>query len=351
MTARPGSAPRVFAALRTTSISLSAIVLALAVSAVLILLAGVNPITAYLALLDGAFGNLYSLGVTLTKTTPLILTGLSVAFAFRCNLLNIGAEGQLYAGALAAVLVGIYVRGLPSFLHIPLCLLSGFLAGAVWGGIAGYLRASRRINEIITTIMLNFVAIYFVSYLVQGPIAEPPGFYHQTAQIETSARLPILQTSTDLSVAILLAVACAVILSYLLWRTPFGMELRAVGLGPETARFAGISVRRFVFAAMGISGGLAGLAGATEIQGGQYRLLDFFSPGYGFDGIAVAFLGRSDPIGVIFAAFLFGALRVGANQMQRQTGLPTSLVMVIQGTVILFMLGVAVREWLQARKQ
>ncbi len=151
--------------------------LALALSAVLILLAGVNPITAYLALLDGAFGNLYSLGVTLTKTTPLILTGLSVAFAFRCNLLNIGAEGQLYAGALAAVLVGIYVRGLPSFLHIPLCLLSGFLAGAFWGGVAGYLRASRGINEIITTIMLNFVAIYLRELSGPGsPLRSRPGF-------------------------------------------------------------------------------------------------------------------------------------------------------------------------------
>ena len=344
------SKARIFSALRTTSISIAAIVLALALSAVLILLAGVNPIVAYLALLDGAFGNLYSLGITLTKTTPLILTGLSVAFAFRCNMLIIGAEGQLYVGALAAVLVGIYVRGLPALLHVPLCLSAGFLAGMFWGGIAGYLRASRGINEFISTIMLIFIAIYLVSYLVQGPIAEPPGFYHQTAQIESSAQLPIIQVSSDLSVAILLAVFCAIILSYLLWRTPFGLELRAVGLGPETSRFCGISVRRFVFAAMGISGGLAGLAGATEIQGGQYRLLDFFSPGYGFDGIAVAFLGRSDPIGVIFAAFLFGALRVGANQMQRETGLPTALVMVIQGLVILFMLGVPIREWIKARK-
>jgi simple sugar transport system permease protein len=342
---------RLFEMARTTSISLAAIVLALIVSAILILIAGVNPISAYLALVDGAFGNLYSLGVTLAKTTPLIFTGLSVAFAFRCNLLNIGAEGQLYAGALASVLVGIHLRGLPAAIHIPLCLLSGFLAGGLWGGMAGYLRAARGINEIISTIMLNFIAIYLVSYLVQGPIAEPPGFYHQTSLIEPSAQLPILQAQSDLSSSLLLALGCSLILAYLLWRTPFGLKLRAVGLSPDAARFSGISVRRFVFTAMGISGGLAGLAGATEIQGVQFRLLDFFSPGYGFDGIAVAFLGRSDPIGVIFAAFLFGALRVGANQMQRTTGLPTALVMVIQGMVILFILGVAIREWLQSRKQ
>ena len=338
-------------AIRRTSESLAAIGLALLVSAVLIFVAGENPLEAYPALIRGAFGDSFAWGNTLARTTPLIFTGLAVAFAFKCNLLNIGAEGQLYMGALASVLAGIYITGLPAVIHIPLVILLGFAAGALLGGFAGYLRAARGINEIISTIMLNFIAIFFVSYLVHGPIAEPPGFYHQTAQVEPSARLPILMQKSDLSISIILAVLIAFIVAYILWRTPFGLRLRAVGQSQETAKFSGIPVKGYVFGAMGISGGLAGLAGATEIIGSQYRLLDFFSPGYGFDGIAVAFLGRSDPIGVIFAAFLFAALRVGANQMQRETGLPTSLVVVIQGMVILFIMGVAIRHWLQARKQ
>lgn len=342
---------RVFQALRATSMSLAAIGLALAVSAILILLAGFNPLVAYGALVQGAFGDSFAFGNTLARTTPLIFTGLAVAFAFRCNLLNIGAEGQLYAGALASVIVGIYITGLPAIIHIPLAIAAGFIAGAMWGGLAGYLRSARGINEIISTIMLNFIAIFFVSYLVQGPIAEPPGFFHQTAQVASSARLPVILPKSDLSIAIFIAIACALVISYLLWRTPFGLKLRAVGRSPDTARFSGIPVNRYMFGAMSISGGLAGLAGTTEIIGGQYRLLDFFSPGYGFDGIAVAFLGRSDPIGVIFAAFLFAALRVGANQMQRSTGLPTSLVLVIQGMVILFILGAGILEWRRSRKQ
>lgn len=351
MSTQASSNNRFLTLLKTTSVSLMAIILALIVSAFLILLAGVDPIDAYLALLDGAFGSTYSLGVTLTKTTPLIFTGLAVAFAFRCNLLNIGAEGQLYIGALAAVWAGMHFEGLPAVVHIPFALLMGCLGGALWGGLAGYLRAARGISEIISTIMLNYIAIFLVSYLVQGPMAEPPGFNHQTAQIAETARLPVIQTGSDLSIAILIAILCALIFAYVLWRTPFGLKLRAVGFSPEAARFAGISVPKFMLTAMATSGGLAGLAGATEIQGSQYRLIDFFSPGYGFDGIAVAFLGRSDPIGVVFTAFLFGALRVGANQMQRSTGLPDSLVVVIQGMVILFILGISIRDWLLTRNQ
>ena len=342
---------RIAESLRATSISLAAIALALAASALLILLAGANPLTAYRALLQGAVGDGFALGNTLARTTPLIFTGLAVAFAFRCNLLNIGAEGQLYAGALASVVIGIYLTGLPAVLHIALAIAGGFMAGAVWGGIAGYLRSARGINEIISTIMLNFVAIFFVSYLVHGPLAEPPGFYHQTAMVAESARLPVLYAKSDLSIAIFIAVGFALATAYVLWRTPFGLKLRAVGESTGAARFAGVPVKRYVFGAMSVSGGLAGLAGTTEMIGGQYRLLDFFSPGYGFDGIAVAFLGRSDPIGVVFAAFLFAALRVGANQMQRETGLPTSLILVIQGMVILFILGAALLEWRRRRRR
>jgi len=329
--------------------SLLAIFLALTVGGVLIAIAGVNPYEAYSAMLQGAFGSQFAIANFLTRTTPLIFTGLAVAFAFRCNLLNIGAEGQLYMGGLAAVLVGVYVTGLSALFHIALAIAAASLAGAAWGGLAGLLKTTRGINEIISTIMLNFIAIFFVSFLIQGPIAEPPGFFHQTALIEETARLPKLMPRSDLSVAIFLAVFLAVALSFVLWRTPFGMKMRSVGLAPETARFSGISTNKYLFGAMAISGGAAGLAGGSEILGHQYRMLDFFSPGYGFDGIAVAFLGRSDPIGVVFAAMLFAALRVGANQMQRETGLPSSLVLVIQGLVVLFILAAELRRWLRER--
>ena len=325
---------------------------ALALGAVFSALAGANPASAYLALLDGAFGNLNSLAVTLQKTGPLIFTGLSVAFAFRAGLLNIGAEGQLYMGALGAVLGGISVPHLPAFLHLPLCLLLGGAAGAAYGGVVGWCKAQRGVSEIISTIMLNFLAIFFVSFLVQGPLAEPPGYLHQTAAIEPTAVLPAILRGTSLSAGILVAVGAAIALRVILWRTPLGFLVRAVGSNPVAARFAGMNVGGATVAAMAVSGGMAGLAGAVEILGEQHRLLDFFSPGYGFDGIAVAFLGRSDPLGVIGAALFFAALRTGANQMQRVSGMPVALVQLLQALIILFVLaGSAPGGWARRRSR
>ena len=328
-----------------------ALAVALLVGALLILAAGANPWHAYMALADGAVGSAYALGVSLQKTTPLVLTGLSVLLAFRAGMLNIGAEGQLYMGALASVLVGAYLTGLPAAVHVALALVAGCVAGALWAGIAGVLKATRGVNEIISTIMLNFIAIYLVSYLVQGPIAEPPGWLQQTSLIQVSAELPLLHARSGLSAGILLAVACAFAVRYFLGRTTRGFELRAVGLGPETARFSGISIRRGTVMAMLLSGVLAGLAGATEIQGVHYRLLDGFSPGYGFEGIAVAFLARAAPIGVLFSALFFGTLRVGANQMQRVAEIPAALVFVLQGLVVLALLASTLGEWLRTRRR
>lgn len=338
-------------AARALTASAGALAVALLVGAILIVIAGANPWRAYLAVIDGAFGTAYAVGVSLQKTTPLVLTGLSVLVAFRAGMLNIGAEGQLYMGALASVLVGIYVTDLPTVVHTTLALVTGSVAGALWAGIVGVLKATRGVNEIISTIMLNFIAIYLVSYLVQGPFAEPPGWLHQTSLIQSSAELPLLHARSGLSAGILLAVACAFALRYLLRRTARGFELRAVGLGPETARFSGISIAREMILAMLLSGGLAGLAGATEIQGVHYRLLDGFSPGYGFEGIAVAFLARAAPIGVLFSALLFGALRVGANQMQRVAEIPSALVFVLQGLVMLALLASTVGDWLRDRQR
>jgi general nucleoside transport system permease protein len=329
--------------------SAAALAVALLVGALLIVAAGASPWRAYLALIDGAFGSLYAVGVSLQRSTPLVLTGLSVLLAFRAGLLNIGAEGQLYMGALASVLVGVYVTGLPAPVHATLGIVAGCLAGALWAGIAGVLRATRGVNEIISTIMLNFIAIYLVSYLVQGALAEPPGWLQQTSLIQSSAELPLLNRRSGVSVGIFIALACAFAVRHFLHGTARGFELRAVGLGPETARFSGMSISRWIVGSMLLSGGLAGLAGATEIQGVHYRLLDGFSPGYGYDGIAVAFLARAEPLGVLLAALLFGALRVGANQMQRVSEIPGALVLVVQGLVLLALLASGVGDWLRQR--
>jgi simple sugar transport system permease protein len=328
---------------------LGSLAAALAVGAALIALTGGSPGRAYLALLDGAFGSVSSVAVTLQKTAPLVFTGLSVAFAFRAGLLNIGAEGQLYMGALASVLGGIHLAVLPPGLHAAVALTLGLLAGAAYGAGAGYLKARRGVSEIISTIMLNFLAIFFVSYLVQGPVAEPPGYFHQTAAIAPGAALPPLLPGAGLSSGIVLAVAAAVLLRLVLWRTPVGFLVRAVGHNPVAARFAGMSVGGATVVAMAMSGAMAGLAGAVEILGEQHRLLDFFSPGYGFDGIAVAFLGRSDPLWVILAALFFAALRTGANQMQRVSGMPVALVQVLQALVIVFVLAGGVATWRRER--
>ncbi|MCL5075821.1 MAG: ABC transporter permease [Chloroflexi bacterium] len=328
---------------------------ALAVGAVLIRLIGLNPIEAYQGLWDGAFGNANAIGVTLMQATPLTLAGLGVLFAFRAGLWNIGAEGQLYAGATAATLIALNFPGLPSFVHIPLAMLAGFIAGAIWAGIPGYLKARRGVNEIISTLMLNYVAINAVNWLVRGPLQEPQRYFPQTIPIQRSAELPILLPDSQLHAGIIVALAAAFIVHMILWRTTLGFQVRAVGAGPSAAHYAGINVARSIILTMAISGGLAGLAGTNEILGVQHRLRDTFSPGYGYDGIVVALLGQLQPAGVILASLFFGSLRSGASMMQRTAQVPVTLVYIIQGLVVLLVVGTYVIQqlpkWSRRRRQ
>ena len=320
-----------------------AVLAGLFVAGILIAFSGVSPLEAYAALFEGAFGSAYSTATSLNRATPLILAGLGVTFAFRAGIWNIGAEGQIYIGGLAATLVGLYL-GSPAFIHLPLALIAGFLAGALWGGIAGYLRAKHGINEIIVTIMLNYVAIYMVGALVRGPIQEPPGFYPHTPLVDSTAYLPIILPNTRLHAGLIVALISAAVLFVLLWRSPIGYEIRAVGLNVKASRFAGMKVIWVQILSMLVSGGLAGLAGTSEILGAQYRLREFFLPNYGYDAIAVALLGQLDPIGVVIAGILFGALRAGAGTMQRMVNLPSSLVFVVQGTVVFFVVCAAILQ-------
>ena len=281
-----------------------------------------------------AFG---PLSETIVSTTPLLLTGLSVALAFRVGLFNIGAEGQLYIGALLAVIVGFSFAGLPGLIHLPLAVLAGFGGGALWGFIPGILKARTGAHEVIVTIMLNFVAYNLINWALKTELVQREGRTDPISKIvENSAALPQLGPGLRADWGIVIALAAAVGVWWLLFRSTKGFELRAVGFNPRAARNAGISISRSIVLSMIIAGGLAGLAGGGLILGGLRTLTPGFSPGYGFDGIVVALVGATRPLGVVAAALLFGALRAGATPMQAATGTPIDIVVIIQALVIMF---------------
>ena len=316
-------------------ISIIAVIAALLVGAVIVYISGSSPLAAYKALFEGAFGNTYNFAQTVARTTPLIFTGLTVAFAFRCGLFNIGGEGQLYMGAMTAAIVGVSVQGLPLYIHLPLALGAGALAGGAWALLPSVLKARVGAHEVITTIMMNYIGIYLCNYLANYKF-KAEGWIAQTDVVEPSAQLPRLVPATQLSASILVALLCVVIVYYILYKTTLGYEIRAVGLNPSAAEYGGISVQKSIVIAMVISGMLAGLGGSGEVLGLHKRFIFGFSPGYGFDGIAVAVLGRNHPVGVVLGALLFGALRNGGMVMKQVTNVPTDLVVAIQGIVILF---------------
>jgi simple sugar transport system permease protein len=337
-------------------IPFSAILSAFLIGAVMILMVKVNPLEAYRVLFRGALGDFRSVTDTLVKACPLIFTALSFAFAARCNVYNIGAEGQLYMGALASVAVGIYVKGLPVFLHLPLGILAGGAAGAVWASLAAVIKIKKGVSEVVTTIMLNYIAILIPSALVYGPMIENAIRSPQPREVMTSALLPVLFTRTKLHGGIILALAAIVVYHIIYRHTAFGFKLAAVGYNNVAARFSGINTGRNMFLSMLISGFLAGLAGTTEMLGTNHRLIIGFSNNFGFDGIAIALLGRRSPLGIFLSAILFGALRMGATSMQRSTDVPMQIVTIIQGIIILFVLAGEVyqnilQRWLEKRKE
>ena len=331
-----------------------AIIMALLVGALFILAIGKNPITAYVALIQGAFGDIFSIGETLENTTPLILTGLAVAFAFRAKLFNIGAEGQFLMGALAATWVGTSLS-LPAIIHTPLTLLAGIIVGGLWGGLAGLLKAVRGVHEVISTIMLNFIAIFFISYMVTGPMKEQSALdIPQTARVAETAQLMKILPPSRLSSGIIIALVAAAFIWWLLWKTTIGYEVRAVGLNFFAAEFAGIKPNYNMFLAMLISGGLAGLGGAIIISGLFLRFQHGFEPGYGFTAIAVSLVGGNNPPGVVLAALLFATLSQGALGMQNVAGVPQDIVLVIQALVIFFVAAPqivqALPQWIEKRR-
>jgi ABC-type uncharacterized transport system permease subunit len=316
-----------------------AALVALVASGLLIISAGNNPIEAYRALLIGAFGSLQNFGETLAKASALLLVALGMILAFRSQLANIGGEGQIIMGAIAATWVGLNLLSLSPLIIFILVLIASFLAGALWGGIAGWLRARFQLNEVIVTIMLNYLAIYTLNWLVRGPMRAPglAGGFPQSEAIDQTIwwiRLP----GTRLHIGFVLAILLTVGVNFFLFRTPWGYRLRAVGANPDASRYGGIPVTRTLVLAMLLSGGMSGLAGAGEIFGLHHRLLDGISSGYGYTGIVVALLGKLNPFGAILASIFFAALAVGAEAMKRSVGTPSALVSSIEGLVIMLML-------------
>lgn len=318
---------------------LASILLAFLIGAGLIAVAGKSPLQAYQTLYSGVFGRTYGIIETLIKGTPLLLAGLGMVIAFKAKVWNVGGEGQIYMGALAATWVGLNLKAGSVWVHLPLALLAGAAAGSLWALIPALLKVYLKVNEVITTLMLNYIAILLVSWLVHGPMQEVGGFMPQTPRVADTAILPLLFPPNRLHAGVLLAVAAAVLVYVLLFHTTLGYNIRAVGANPAAAEHGGIRVRRTVLLVMLLSGSLTGLAGANEVLGFHYRLLDGISPGYGFTAMVVALLGKLNPLAVIASAYLFASLYVGASQMQRVMQVPIALSQVIQGLVVLCVLG------------
>jgi ABC-type uncharacterized transport system permease subunit len=322
---------------------LAALALAAALIALILLALGASPLIVFAALWEGAFGTWLATTDTLVKTTPLVFTGLAVSIAFQGALWNIGGEGQLLVGALGAGALGVALDGWPRPLAVAVVLGAGAASGALWSGICGWLRERRAVSEVISTIMLNFVAVQLMSYAVHGPLMEPSRSYPKSASIAHAAELWTFAPPSRLNAGMILAAALAVICWLWLFHSRRGFELRALGRNRRVAAFFGIPVARLGIATMALSGALAGLGGAVQVSAISHRLYESFSPGWGYEAIAVALVARLDPLAVLPAALLFGALDNGSQAMQRGQGVSPELVQVIQGLVILILLAIDTR--------
>src|SRR5574338_460553 len=330
---------------------------ALGVGAVMLIFLRVNPLTAYKAMWDGAFGSTNAFAETLVKATPLLLVALGICISFRGDVINIGGEGQMIVGAILATWVGLTFTSLPGWFVIILAMLAGFLGGAIWGGIPGFLKAYFSVNEILSTVMMNAIAVQLMNFLLRGPMIDPSqaelaSKIPQTARLLEAFRLSRL-APTRLHLGALIAVALAVLVYILLWRTTLGFRIRAVGQNPNASRYAGIKVPSYIVLSLLLSGAFAGLAGAIQVYGVNYRMItdgsaSGFTGSAGFNGIVAALFGQLHPLLSIPASILFGALLVGANKMQRVVQVPSALVIALNGLVVVFVVS---SEILRRRRQ
>lgn len=328
------------------------LILAFVVGGLLIFLSGFPPLTAYRALIETAFGSKNGIAETLVKAAPLLLAGLGVAIAFKGNINNIGAEGQIFMGALGGAYVGLFLGDLPPILGVPLTLIAGFVLGAVWGGLAAFFKLRFKANEIIVTLMMNYIAIEIAKFIISGPWRDPNHTEPFTALIVKGARLPVLLAGTRLHAGILVGIIATILVAWVIQRTVFGYQLTLLGANPTTAEYAGVRTGRVILIAMLVSGGLCGLAGVSELAGVQHRMIEHLSPGYGYTAIAIALLGRGNPWGVLAAAILFAGLEVGVQGMQQAVGVPVSTALILQGIVLLFVVaGIMLRQRVEILEQ
>jgi len=320
-----------------------AILAALLVGAIMLLLLGANPLTAYATMVKGVFGSTYGFTQSLVKATPLLLVGLGICIAFRASVLNIGGEGQIIAGALMTTWFSLQFRTWPGWILLPATLIMGFLAGAFWGFIPGILKARLNVNEILSTVMMNAIGLQLMNLLLRGPLIDPAGvaagtFLHQSERLPEQVWLGRLQ-QTQLHTGAIIAVVLAVLVYIFLWSTTIGYRIRAVGLSPEASKYAGIPVPFYQALSLTLAGGFAGLAGVIEIIGVQHRLLEGVTSGYGFSGIVAALFSGLHPLGLIPASWLFGSLLVGADMMQRAVQVPSALIDALLGLIVLLVIG------------
>jgi simple sugar transport system permease protein len=318
---------------------------AFGLGAFMLLALGANPITAYAALIEGALGSWNAVAETTVKAVPLLLVGLGICIAFRANVINIGGEGQMIIGAIFATLIGLNFTDLPGWLVIVLAMIAGFLGGALWGAIPGYLKAYFSVNEILSTVMLNAIAVQLMNYLLRGPMIDPAqaelaSKIPQTARLDPLFHLPRL-IPTRLHLGALIAVLLAIAVYFLLFHTTLGYRIRAVGYNPDASRYGGIRVRKQIVIAMLLSGAFAGLAGAIQVYGLNYRMItdgsaSGFTGSAGFNGIVAALFGQLHPLGTIPASFVFGAMLVGANSLQRAMQVPSAFITALNGLVVVF---------------
>lgn len=332
--------PSRFRLLYAAGVIAIAAVAATATGALVLTAIGASPWATYVVILTGPLKDLFGATEVLVRAVPLVLVALGIAISFRSGILNIGAEGQIQVGILAATAVALAAPKLPGVLLLPLCLAAGAAAGALWAGIAGVLRARLDVNEILSTVMLNYIAAQLYTFLLRGPMIDPDELMTgsgtpQSMRLPRAAWLSRLVPGTRLHTGLLLALALAALVWLLLWRTTLGYRMRAAGAGRKAARYAGIDVQRSLIVAMLFAGGFAGLAGAVEVTGVHHRAIEAISSGYGFSGIVVALFGGLHPAGIVPAAVFFGLLLIGADMTQRSAGVPANMILVLQGVIIL----------------
>lgn len=332
--------------------SLLAIGFSFLLVALIMLTMGYNPIRAYIALFKGAFGSIYALSLTLSRSVPLIFVGLAVGFALKGGMFNIGGEGQLYVGGLTSAAVALALpAGMPVFLSLPTSILAGMVAGMIWGGVIGLIKAKLQINEVIVAIMLNYIAQFLTSYFVNGPLMAEGSMSPQTEILPAGMQLPSIIPNSQLTTSLYIALFMALVYWFVLRHTVFGYEVKALGDNPNAASTGGVPTVWTTVLVMAFSGAMASLAGIFEVFGTHGRFIDGFSSGLGFTGIAIAFIGQGKPIGIILAAILFGSLQAGSMQMSLMEGVSANIDKVIQGLVIVFIATPNIIRYMVSRKE